>query len=62
MKLWEVEQSFAHGLGPILTISKTTTSHSTIKNPLVLLENDEKKFLFNIPKLHFEKGSKTQSF
>ncbi len=38
------------------------TSPSTIKCPLVLLENAQKIPLFNIPKLHFKKGFETQIF
>jgi len=58
MKLWEAKQRSIHGLGFILTTCKMTTSHSTVKCPLVLLENAPKIPFFSSPELHFEKGSK----
>jgi len=38
------------------------TSHSTLKCLVVLFENAPKIPLFTTSKLHFEKGSKIQSF
>jgi len=59
---WKAERRSTHGHGYILTAYKMTTSHSTIKCLVVLLENAPQISLFSTPKLQFEKGSKTQSF
>jgi len=49
-------------MGCLPYLQTDDTSQSTIKCPLVLLEDAQKIPLFNIPKLHFEKGFETQSF
>jgi len=61
-KLWKAKQGFTHGLGSILTTYKITNSHSIIKYPSMLLQNNPNILLFNTSQLHFEKDFETQGF